>query len=273
MTEHIADAMAMARHWHLEVAEDGTLRYPVLSLSRGGSYVAFATGVLAGWTEAGNRPEFRVVTAMSGGALVAPWAFLGPDHDPVLEAIFTTADMTDIYRAGPLGLLNAVLSDGAFDFSPGRDLIARYMTEEVVDAIAEAHRDGRRLYIATANMDDNVATPRRINGWRMRFRWTTPTSRKPCSGKRSCRRDSSFSAGAIPRNSGPRLRLVGHRHDVADAEARNDHRCDAPGRAPEPHVSLPDGRRGFGIPLARIHVKSRKTTWMGPAIISQRLRQ
>ena len=137
---------------------DGDYVYPVLSLSGGGSYVAYAAGLLAGWTVAGDRPQFRVVTAMSGGALVAPWAFLGADYDPVLEEVFTTIDTPDVYRPRGLGVASALFGDGAFDFSPGRELIARYLTDAVIEEIAEAHRQGRRLYLATANMDDNVTT-------------------------------------------------------------------------------------------------------------------
>ena len=137
---------------------DGEAVYPVLTLSGGGSYVAFAAGLLTGWTEHGDRPAFRVVTAMSGGALVAPWAFLGPDYDARLEEMFTTIETADVYRAGPLGFAGALFADGAFDFEPGRGLIERYVTPAVVEAIAAEHRRGRRLYLATANMDDNVTT-------------------------------------------------------------------------------------------------------------------
>ena len=34
-----------------------------------------------GWTETGTRPEFKMVTGVSTGALIAPFAFLGPDYD------------------------------------------------------------------------------------------------------------------------------------------------------------------------------------------------
>jgi hypothetical protein len=137
---------------------DGAYVYPVLSLSGGGSYVAFAAGLLTGWSEYGDRPQFRVVTAMSGGALVAPWAFLGSDYDRLLEEMFTTIETENVYRTGPLGFLGALFGAGAFDFAPGRSLIERYVTPDVVDAIAAEHRRGRRLYLATANMDDNVTT-------------------------------------------------------------------------------------------------------------------
>jgi hypothetical protein len=95
---------------------------------------------------------------MSGGALVAPWAFLGSDYDPLLEHMFTTIDTDDVYRPGPLGFAGTIFGDAAFDFAPGRALIERYITPTVIDDIAAAHRRGRRLYLATANMDDNVTT-------------------------------------------------------------------------------------------------------------------
>jgi hypothetical protein len=49
-----------------------------LAISGGGSNGAFGAGLLVGWTEAGNRPDFRIVTGISTGAPIAPFAFLGP---------------------------------------------------------------------------------------------------------------------------------------------------------------------------------------------------
>jgi hypothetical protein len=47
-----------------------------LALSGGGDDGAVGAGLLAGWTAAGNRPEFKLVTGISTGALIAPFAFL-----------------------------------------------------------------------------------------------------------------------------------------------------------------------------------------------------
>ncbi|MEI6863264.1 MAG: patatin-like phospholipase family protein, partial [Candidatus Omnitrophota bacterium] len=49
----------------------------LLAISGGGAGGAFGAGLLCGWTEAGNRPEFHVVTGVSTGAMSAPAAFLG----------------------------------------------------------------------------------------------------------------------------------------------------------------------------------------------------
>jgi len=122
-----------------------------LLLSGGGSNGAFGAGFLSGWTEAGTRPTFKLVTGVSTGALAAPFAFLGPDYDQELEQLFTTVTRKDIYRIrSPFTVLR---KDSLTRTDP---LAARI--EEVVDVatmqkIAAEHRRGRRLYVATTNLD------------------------------------------------------------------------------------------------------------------------
>ena len=42
-----------------------------LAISGGGENGAFGAGLLVGWTQAGTRPEFKLVTGVSTGALIA----------------------------------------------------------------------------------------------------------------------------------------------------------------------------------------------------------
>ena len=42
-----------------------------------------------GWSEAGTRPRFQVVTGVSTGAIIATFAFLGPRYDDSLREVFT----------------------------------------------------------------------------------------------------------------------------------------------------------------------------------------
>jgi hypothetical protein len=68
----------------LRSAGKPTTRLPpvdYLAVSGGGDNGAFGAGLLNGWTETGKRPEFKMVTGVSTGALIAPFAFLGPDYD------------------------------------------------------------------------------------------------------------------------------------------------------------------------------------------------
>jgi hypothetical protein len=153
-------ASAAGAGWidRLPLAADGKRLYPILTVSGGGSYVAFAAGFVTGWSEAGDRPAFRIVTGMSGGVLVALYAFLGPAWDDELLALFDGLTTEQVYRLDLWTPLRATLGSAAADFGPGRALIERQVTPRVVEAVAAAHREGRRLYFITANMDTNAAT-------------------------------------------------------------------------------------------------------------------
>ena len=122
-----------------------------LAVSGGGSDGAFGAGLLVGWTEAGTRPKFDLVTGISTGALIAPFAFLGSEYDPQLKEVYTSYDANDIARKRPL---ISVLADASLaDNSPMAHLIARYITSDFVDRIATEHRKGRRLLIGTTHLD------------------------------------------------------------------------------------------------------------------------
>jgi hypothetical protein len=122
-----------------------------LAVSGGGQDGAFGAGLLVGWTEAGNRPEFQMVTGVSTGALIAPWAFLGPDYDGVLREVYTTTRSEDIARRRRLAVV--VFSDAAADSTPLRELIERHVTDQVMSAVAAEYRRGRQLFIGTTDLD------------------------------------------------------------------------------------------------------------------------
>ena len=77
---------------------DTTGHVNVLALSGGGANGAFGAGLLNGWTAAGTRPVFKLVTGISTGALIAPFAFLGPAYDATLREFYTTISTKDIYN-------------------------------------------------------------------------------------------------------------------------------------------------------------------------------
>jgi predicted patatin/cPLA2 family phospholipase len=122
-----------------------------LAVSGGGGDGAFGAGLLAGWTKAGTRPQFEVVTGISTGALTAPYAFLGPAYDDELKEVYTTITDKDVMRnTGPLG---AVFGASLTDNSPLKALVARHVTPELIDRIAEENAKGRRLLVGTTNLD------------------------------------------------------------------------------------------------------------------------
>ena len=123
----------------------------VLVLSGGGANGAYTAGVLNGWTAAGNRPQFDVVTGISTGALMAPFVFLGSEYDDLLKRNYTESRDRDIFTRRWLPAL--IYADSLADSAPLRKRIANEITPQVLKQIAEAHRDGRRLYVGTTDLD------------------------------------------------------------------------------------------------------------------------
>src|SRR5215510_889523 len=69
-----------------------------LAISGGGDDGAFGAGLLVGWSDRGDRPEFDVVTGVSTGALSAPFVFLGRAYDPQLKAVYTETSASDVFQ-------------------------------------------------------------------------------------------------------------------------------------------------------------------------------
>lgn len=125
-------------------------RTTYLALSGGGSGGAFGAGFLTGWTAAGSRPEFDVVSGVSTGALIAPFAFLGSSHDAALAELYTSGIAETLVRPRPISaLFGAAVSDA----SALRKLVEYYATGDMLHEIAAEHSKGRRLFVATTNLD------------------------------------------------------------------------------------------------------------------------
>ena len=147
MTRMHAQAAAAGRH----TGPARTRVANLLAISGGGSDGAYGAGLLNGWTQAGDRPEFDVVTGISTGALTAPFAFLGSAYDGVLREIYTLYGDDDIYSQNRLF---AIFGQAAIFNTDGlKGLIARYVDARVVNEIAREHNRGRRLLIGTAHLD------------------------------------------------------------------------------------------------------------------------
>jgi hypothetical protein len=123
----------------------------MLAISGGGENGAFGAGLLYGWTQRGDRPQFRLVTGVSTGALSAPFAFLGSHYDEQLKAVYTTVQRDNIAQILPI--LTILRSDSVADSGPLAGLIATHITPEVVAEIAREYQKGRLLLIGTTNLD------------------------------------------------------------------------------------------------------------------------
>ncbi len=136
---------------HLQLDDRGLPIYSGLALSGGGMHGAFGAGFLYGWSKTGKRPDFKLVSGISTGALIAPFAFLGEDYDEALKTVYTTTSTSQI--AEFLSFFNVFRGESVARTDPLRKLLKDAVTDEMIADIAKVHDEGRRLYIGTTHMD------------------------------------------------------------------------------------------------------------------------
>jgi predicted acylesterase/phospholipase RssA len=124
--------------------------FSILSLSGGGEHGAFGAGLLCGWSETGRRPIFDIVTGVSTGALMAPFAFLGSGYDQRLRALYTEMSFHSVLSGSPL---TGLFGEGLYNTQPLQRIIARQIDQSMLADIAAAYRQGRRLFVVTTNLD------------------------------------------------------------------------------------------------------------------------
>ena len=122
-----------------------------LAISGGGANGAFGAGLLNGWTASGQRPTFNVVTGISTGALIAPFAFLGPAYDETLREIYTSMSAERIFRRR--NLIAIFFGDALVDATPLGEMIDKYADQALLDAIGRDYEQGRLLLIGTTDLD------------------------------------------------------------------------------------------------------------------------
>ncbi|MBN8735432.1 MAG: patatin-like phospholipase family protein [Xanthomonadales bacterium] len=134
----------------------GSRKINVLVLSGGGAGAAFGAGALAGLARARARPQFDLVTGVSAGALLAPFAFLGPAWDPQMEKVFEGGDIERLQhstgRWSTIGRFLFPRSAGGNDSLV--ELVDRNITDAMIDAVGREAATGRMLVVATTDLDD-----------------------------------------------------------------------------------------------------------------------
>ena len=123
----------------------------LLSLSGGGDNGAFGAGLLVGWTAHGGRPMFKLVTGVSTGALIAPFAFLGSEYDEALTDVYTNIDQSKVLEKR--FITAALIDDAMADSSPLYATISKYVDEHMMARIAAEYEKGRLLVIQSTDLD------------------------------------------------------------------------------------------------------------------------
>jgi predicted acylesterase/phospholipase RssA len=121
----------------------------ILALSGGGADGAFGAGALVGLTRSASRPQFSVVTGVSTGALIAPYAFLGPDWDDQLIEVYTSGRAEHLLHSRGLGVL---FGSSVYSGTPLKQLVDRYATDALIQAVAREASTGRLLLVATTDV-------------------------------------------------------------------------------------------------------------------------
>ena len=151
------DQMAEDIQTGFKVRDENILNAPAnyLSLSGGGDDGAYGAGLLIGWADRGDRPQFNLVTGISTGALIAPFAFMGKEYDTALREVYTKYGPRDIFIER--GLISGILSDGLSDTTPLFQLISKYIDQDFLKKLAnEYNTKNRWLLIGTTNLDAGV---------------------------------------------------------------------------------------------------------------------
>ena len=152
MMSDLAQSFAQESPADFPVQADGRVHYPHLVLSGGGANGAFGAGFLNGWTASGKRPVFKIVTGVSTGALMAPYAFLGPDYDDAIREFYTNTSSRNVFQM--LSIIPQLLGgESLADSGPLRLTIEQTVDDAFLREIARAHQAGRRLYIGTVDLD------------------------------------------------------------------------------------------------------------------------
>ncbi|WGR75131.1 MULTISPECIES: patatin-like phospholipase family protein [unclassified Bradyrhizobium] len=122
-----------------------------LALSGGGADGAYGVGVLNGWSRAGTRPTFSVVSGVSTGGLIAPFAFLGPQYDDTLREVYTSGIAESLLNDP--SIIRVLFGSGLFGNKRLRELVARYVGPEILMQVAHENAKGRKLLVVTTDLD------------------------------------------------------------------------------------------------------------------------
>ena len=134
---------------------NGSVPLDILTLTGGGSRGAFGTGLLVGWNEKGDMPNFDIITGISTGAVMAPFIFLGGNELEKIEHFYTKMDTEDIFTQTWLSFFGYGYIMNA---KPLKKLFRENFNKEFLDKVAVEYKKGRRLYIGTTNIDTGQLT-------------------------------------------------------------------------------------------------------------------
>ncbi|HVT23982.1 MAG TPA: patatin-like phospholipase family protein [Rhizomicrobium sp.] len=133
----------------------------ILLLSGGGAWGAYGAGFLNGWSarypQLGEpRPSFDVVTGVSTGAIIAPFALLGPDYDRRIANAFRGVSSDTLFRQR--SVLGLPFWNSLKDPEPMRKEIIAALDDDAIGRLASVAADHRSLWVGAVNFDSGAFT-------------------------------------------------------------------------------------------------------------------
>jgi predicted acylesterase/phospholipase RssA len=153
-------ASAMQGKWDIPAGRTRE-HVDILVLSGGGAWGAYGAGFLNGWSArdaslGGARPQFDVVTGVSTGAIIAPFALLGPDYDATLKLAYRGVASEDLFeRRSILGL---PFWNSFNDPKPIEQGLYNTLTDPAIAGLAKAYAQRRSLWAGAVNFDSGGFT-------------------------------------------------------------------------------------------------------------------
>jgi len=148
---------AWRQQWADRRAAVGSAVLTTLALSCGGANGAFGAGVMLGWSRSGRPPTFDVVTGVSAGALIAPFAFAGPAWDEPLRLASLDPRLSGLSERSAAARLRcglgALFRSSLADATPLLRAIRAHVDGRLLKAVAAGHDEGRRLLVNTTHLD------------------------------------------------------------------------------------------------------------------------
>jgi Patatin-like phospholipase len=161
-----------------------------LVLSGGGQWGAFGAGFLKGWSDSGDRPEFDVVTGVSTGALIAPYAFLGKSYDDALLQSYRIASERDLVKSR--SWFSLARANSFYDTTAlATRVLAEVKQQNMIPQLQKEQQNGRRLFIGVVNADDGIFYAIDLTG-------LAAQSTLPQEVRERCMADYMLASGGVP---------------------------------------------------------------------------
>jgi len=152
----LMNTLLVRAHDKVAAAKPGsTPTLDLLVVSGGGDWGAFGAGVLKGWGKLTGdmaRPTFDVVTGVSTGAMIAPFAFIG-DDDSIERIVQLYRHPKDDWIKSR-GLMFFMPSNPSFYSLPGLEQeMSSKLDRPMLERIVAEGAKGRTLLVNTTNID------------------------------------------------------------------------------------------------------------------------